>query len=403
MRCRRRSPARSRRARASCRSSWQVRNIDPQNRTIPFVFGTSADLFIESDASHGVFIDGPSRFIGGTNAQTRVTGGLQEALTSQLPGEAAATALPRWASWEEGDPFPVTHRLSGADAFLNTINPLNMDNGVGVSFDDRATTGLAAGQTARYEVIWHLSRPTPLTASPHAATKELPGTHAVTLSLTDPASNAPVAGPVAYRRTGVNAVGVQSTSTNASGQAQVAWAGTTPGTDTFFAWIDANANGAQDADEAAASATVTWRPDNRVAGAPTVTAPAGVSPTVQPNPENPEAPTFRFDPVQAAAAGPECTFDQRTGRMVNLPVSATLQPGAGTISNAQLFLLDRSRHDRTARRCRPRRSSTRARRRAPTCTRSRCHVSSAARCGCSSRSRRAPPRRRSGCRSAGCS
>lgn len=149
----------------SYRVIWDIRNLSAQ--TIPFIFGTSADLFIESDAGEGVFIDGPNRFIGGRNKFTGTVGGVAQVTSSQLPGEEAPRAVPPWASWEEGDPFPVTRRLSSQDAFLNTINPAFMDNGVGVSWNDRATTGLPAGQTARYEVIWQLSRAA--TATPSAA------------------------------------------------------------------------------------------------------------------------------------------------------------------------------------------------------------------------------------------
>ena len=152
---------------------WEVLNTDPQSRTIPFIFGTSADLFIGSDASCGVFVEGANRFLGGTNKFAPfTTGGLEEATSSLLPGETTAMPIPRWASYEEGEPFPVVRRLSSADAFRNTINPLFMDNGVGVSFDDRATTGLAPGQIARYEVIWHHSRPT-IPACPLAAAGEV--------------------------------------------------------------------------------------------------------------------------------------------------------------------------------------------------------------------------------------
>lgn len=145
---------------------WDIRNVS--GGAIPFVFGTSADLFIGSDAGEGVFVATAPRFIGGRNKLSGTTGGLEEVTSSQLPGEAAATPVAPWASYEEGDPFPVTRRLSGQDAFLNTINPLFMDNGVGVSFADRATTGLPADATARYEVIWYLSR------APTAAATALP-------------------------------------------------------------------------------------------------------------------------------------------------------------------------------------------------------------------------------------
>ncbi|HVL97405.1 MAG TPA: hypothetical protein VM266_16230, partial [Solirubrobacteraceae bacterium] len=158
----------------SFRVIWDIRNISAQ--TVPFIFGISADLFIECDAGEGVLLAGPPRFLGGRNKFTGTIGGVQEVLASQLPEEASPTAVPPWASYEEGDPFPVTRRLSNADAFLNTINPLFMDNGVGVSWNDRATAGLPAGQTARYEVVWQLSRAgaTTLSAPPRAASAASP-------------------------------------------------------------------------------------------------------------------------------------------------------------------------------------------------------------------------------------
>jgi len=163
----------------SYRVIWDIRNLSAQ--TIPFIFGTSADLFIESDAGEGMFIDGANRFIGGRNKFTGTIGGVAQVTSSQIPGEAAPTAVAPWASWEEGDPFPVVRRLSSQDAFLNTINPAFMDNAVGVSWNDRATAGLPAGQTARYEVIWQLSRP-PVTAQRETLTPAPPTAPATTSS-----------------------------------------------------------------------------------------------------------------------------------------------------------------------------------------------------------------------------
>jgi hypothetical protein len=331
---------------------WEVRNIDPANRTIPFVFGTSADLYVDSsDAGRGVFIDGPSRFVGGTNDQSRTTGGIQEVTSSRLPGETDATPVARWASYEEGPFSAVTNRLAGADAFADTIEPELIDNGAGVSFADRATaeTGLMAGQTARYEVIWHLSRPTPLSASPASATKELPASHTATLRFAD-ADFAPVAGAIVrYKRTGVNATGgLGSIATDAQGLAQISWTGSTAGLDTLLAFVDADDDGIQDGDEPAASATVRWLADDHVAGAPSVTPPAGAIAVVQNDPANPGAPTYQFGRAQTEAAGfADCTFDQRAGRALDLSVAATLQPGTGTISGVRLFVLDRARHDPT--------------------------------------------------------
>jgi hypothetical protein len=334
------------------RVTWEVRNIDPENRTIPFVFGTSGDLYIDAtDAGRGVFIDGPSRFVGGTNDRGRTTGGIQEVTSSRLPEENEATAIPRWASYEEGLASDVINRLSGADAFIDAIEPSDIDSGAGVSFADRAGAGagLAAGQTARYEVVWHLSRPTPLSATPANAAKVLPASHAVTLSFVD-ADFDPVPGAIVrYGRTGVNATAaLGSIATDAQGLAQIAWAGTTPGLDTLQAFVDLDDDGTQDAREPAVSAAVRWLADNHVAGPPSITPPAAARVLVQSDPANPEAPTYQFGRAQTEAAGfDDCTFDQRAGRELNLAVAATLQPGAGTIADARLFVLDRARHDPT--------------------------------------------------------
>ena len=186
---------------------WDIRNTDPQNRTLPFIFGTSADLYIDSsDSGVGVFIDGPSRFVGGTNELSRTTGGLQEETASQLPGEATPTAVPRWASYQESRYSLATSRLETNDAFTNTIDPTVQDNGVGVSFDNRATpsNGLGPNQTQRYEVIWHAKRPTPLSASPASAAGEVPGQHQVTLSLVDANFNPLPGQRINYEITGAN-------------------------------------------------------------------------------------------------------------------------------------------------------------------------------------------------------
>ncbi len=172
------------------RVSWDVRNISAQ--PVAFVFGTSADLFIESDAGSGILSAGPPRFIGGSNRTSGTVGGVEEVLSSQLPGEAAATPVAPWASYEEGDPFPVTRRLSGADAFLNTINPAFMDNAVGVSFNDRVAAPLAAGQTARYEVVWYLSRPGTVARPEETVDAPLPTSEP---PLASPEASALAAGP----------------------------------------------------------------------------------------------------------------------------------------------------------------------------------------------------------------
>jgi hypothetical protein len=330
---------------------WDITNVDAGMRTVPFIWGTSADLYIDSsDSGTGVFIDGANRFVGGTNNISRTTGGLQEVTSSALPGEGAPLAIPRWASYQEGHYSTVTSRLGSFDAFTNTIDQNVVDNGVGASFDNRASTGLAPGQTQRYEVVWFAKRPLPLSASPASAADELPGHHEVTLTLVDALFNPLPGKRVNYEIVGPNARSGQGV-TGPTGQVVVGWDGSSPGLDTLNAYVDANENGVRDPEEPAATATMRWLANNHVDGAPQVpgslTGPAGqVEVQVQQNPENPEAPNFIFGRSATAAAGFEsCEFDQRSGRKLNLPVTVNLQPGAGTISNVKLAVTDPSRHN----------------------------------------------------------
>jgi hypothetical protein len=330
---------------------WDITNIDALNRTIPFIWGTSADLYIDSsDSGTGVFIDGPNRFLGGTNSLSRTTGGIQEVTSSALPGESTPLAIPRWASYQEGPYSFVTSRLISNDAFPNTIEQNLVDNGVGVSFDNRAVAGLGPGQTQRYEVVWYAKRPTPLSASPASAADEVPGHHDVTLTLVDALFNPLPGQRINYEIAGANPSSGQAV-TGPTGQVVVGWDGNAPGLDTLNAYVDANGNGVRDGEEPAASAKMNWLADNHVDGPPQVppnlNGPNGqVEVQVQPNPENPEAPNFIFGRSATAAAGfGDCEFDERAGRELNLPVTVNLQPGASTISEVKLAVTDPSRHN----------------------------------------------------------
>ncbi len=287
---------------------WDITNVDALNRTIPFIWGTSADLYIDSsDVGTGVFIDGPNRFLGGANNFSRTTGGLQEVTSSALPGESTPVAIPRWASYQEGFYSTVTSRLTSNDAFPNTIEPNAVDNGVGASFDNRAVAGLSPGQTQRYEVVWFTKRPTPLSAFPASAADELPGHHDVTLTLVDALFNPLPGQKIIYEIVGANP-GTGQAVTSATGQAVVGWNGNAAGLDTLNAYVDGNGNGVRDSEEPAATATMRWLADNHVDGAPQVpgnlTGPSGqVEVQVQQNPDNPEAPNFIFGRSATAAAG----------------------------------------------------------------------------------------------------
>lgn len=341
---------------------WEVQNLS--GAPLQFIAGTAADLYINGDDyGTGVFIDGPNRFVGGTNASSRKVGGVREVTLSRKPGsEATDTPVPRWASYEESGYSQVLGRLLSEDAFSNSIVDAEIDNGVGVSWDDRLTTPLPPGETARYEVQWVAEQRVPLTSSPAQATRELPGSHEVVLTMTDANRNPVVGLPIRWRVDGVNATPAVPTDhhravTNSGGQVVITIQGTTPGEDTIVAWADVlgQENGVRESAEPQTSAKVIWLADNRMDGAPQVpeqltgpnggTLPVGVIA----NPENPEAPTFTFVPGAAEQAGfPSCEFNGRTGRQLSFPLSVTLEPGAGTVDSAELLVVNPGSQDPNA-------------------------------------------------------
>jgi len=153
-----------------------------------------------------VFIDGPNRFVGGTNAASRKVGGIREVTSSQLPVSpthrgSAVGELPGVGY------SAATNRISTTTAFTNTIDPNSIDNGVGVSWNDHSplADALPAGATARYAVQWVAEQGVPLTATPAQATREVPQQHQVLLRLTDTEGDAVANAPVRWRVDGVNA------------------------------------------------------------------------------------------------------------------------------------------------------------------------------------------------------
>lgn len=338
---------------------YEVQNTS--TAPLQFIAGTAADLYIDGDDSGtGVFIDGPNRFVGGTNAASRKVGGLQEVTLSRKPGETPDVPVPAWASYGEGNWSVMIDRLLSADAFPNTIVTNQIDNGVGVTWNDHeaAPDALPIGATARYEVQWVAQQPVPLTASPAQASRELPGRHEVVLTLIDANRNPVPNLPIRWRIDGVNAFPSNPSDhvravTDQGGQVVVTIDGTTAGLDTVLAFADVLGveNGIRESAEPQTSATVRWLGNNMIDGPPTapptLTGPNGqITVGTIANPDNAEAATYTFGLGAAASAGFEqCTFDERIGRRLDFPVSVTLEPGGGTIGSAELLIVDPGAHD----------------------------------------------------------
>jgi hypothetical protein len=114
----------------------------------------------------------------------------------------------------------------------------------------------AAAQKTWFPVI--------LTLSPDSDSNPIGGSHTVTARVTVYGTNDPVAGMTVRVRVTGAATSSGSCTTDATGECGFTYPGpVTPGVDTISAYVDANNNGAQDADEPVATASKTW-----VAGAP---------------------------------------------------------------------------------------------------------------------------------------
>jgi adhesin/invasin len=101
--------------------------------------------------------------------------------------------------------------------------------------------------------------PNTLTLMPAASTNTVGTQHCVTATATDAFGNPSSGVTVIFTVTGANSASGSAT-TNASGQAQFCYTGTTAGLDTIKAFADTDKSGTQGAGEPFAVATKTWTP-----------------------------------------------------------------------------------------------------------------------------------------------
>jgi hypothetical protein len=233
-------------------STYTVKNTS--GSTLYFRAMYAGDLFVNgADEGIGVFLGGPPPFIGGQNAASGVLGGLLE---EPLP------AL-QWSAYEELA-YPdvwsrILNTVEEATAFKNGIEPNNVDNAVGIEWDQFRTTGLASGKEATFSVINRTQVPSGLGVSPATQTHTVGQTATVTVTALDTAG-APYANrPLVYSVGGVNPK-TGSVTTNAAGQATVSYVGTAAGLDTMQLFLDLAGTGKQSAQDPAATATIGWAP-----------------------------------------------------------------------------------------------------------------------------------------------
>ena len=332
------------------RQTYRVENLTSE--ALRFRASTGGDLYVDGDDSGvGILIDSSPRFVGGTNTNSRITGGVEEVLSSRLASDAAPVPVAPWSAYEVNGYSTVYSLFGSSGGLTNFIVGTQVDNGAGVQWSDHLAqdAGLAPGATARYEALWKVRQPVPLTVTPAHDTPEVGSVHRVIATLRDSADQ-----PLNGVRLRWSAAGVHSASgdgmSEGSGQVLIEWTGTATGIDTLTVYPDYNDNGQRDADEAAATAKAHWRPESDV-DPPVVTAPATpgggtLRVSTQTDPARPNQREYTVANSQIAQF-PACADGSRR---VELPISVNVTPAAGSVLNddVDLLVVDRTSRDVTA-------------------------------------------------------
>lgn len=240
-------------------STYTVKNTSGAKFFVRALY--AGDLYVNGDdRGIGVFLGGPPRFIGGQNTSSGVIGGFQEV----TPWSAWQEAY--WASAEgptEGDngiwrDVETAGETEGS-VFNDHIEPVELDNGAGVEFDQNLTEGLEKGAEASFTIINRTAIPNALAFSPASQTLTQGQTETVTATALDTASQPYVGKALRYTVVGANPQS-GAVATNAAGQATISYVGNNPGADTIQMYVDLGGTGTQTPSDPAGTATVTWLP-----------------------------------------------------------------------------------------------------------------------------------------------
>lgn len=237
---------------------WDVKNTAATAVRLKAL--AAADFYFDgSDRGTGIYVNGPPRFIGGTNADSGNSGGFAEVT-------GAPSTSPPWSAYQAlaygSDPGEVWGKVQGSAgsagaSFDNTVVGVPVDNAGGVEWDQYAVTGLAAGQTQTFELTAKSAVPQPLQLTPPNAGAP----RGVPINFTATAKNSdgvPYAGQtLRYVILGKNPGG-GSRVLSSAGTATITDPGTVAGADTVVAFVDFNKDGARQPVEPQASALATF-------------------------------------------------------------------------------------------------------------------------------------------------
>lgn len=247
-------------------STYKVKNLSLTEK-IYFRAIYAGDLYVNgSDVGTGVFLAGPPRFIGGQNTGSGVLGGFVEVGAPALPWSSFQEAY-----WSNPEGFPgiatgdngIWHDVETTDAnptaFNETIEPMELDNGAGVEWDQLRTAGLEHGAEQSFTIINRTQIPGGLQISPATQTVTQGQTAAINVTSIDTGGQPYAGKTLRYTISGANAQ-TGAVTLNSEGKAQVAYVAQHAGIDTIHMFVDLAGTGAQTANDPAGDATVTVLP-----------------------------------------------------------------------------------------------------------------------------------------------
>lgn len=221
-----------------------------------------------SDLGTGVLLAGAQRLLGGQNEAAGVLGAFLEAPPPSPPWASYASgcwnAVPepegRCASASPSDRgiwAAVRAAASEAPVFDDDVDPNAIDDGAGVSWDNRVGKPLQPGERAIYSIIDRAEIPTALSVAPAAQTHTVGQTATISVTALDSAG-VPYAGrPIVYTIGEANPKS-GSVLTNSAGVATISYTGTAPGADAVQMFLDLAGSGARTSRDPAATASASW-------------------------------------------------------------------------------------------------------------------------------------------------
>lgn len=248
------------------RVDWTVTNAS--GGPLNFRALAAADFYYDGDDfGTGFFAPGPPRFVGGTNADTGRTGGLEEVSDGGVLPWTAYEAL----AYGSGEPsydddldelrryvwWVVDNAWDDGVGFTDTVMRGHVDNAGGVEWDQYRTVALAAGQQARFALVVRAAIPATLQLLPANGGRTPQGSPLATTVVALDTDGRPFAGRnLHWAIAGVNP-GQGVVPIGADGTAAIVDAAANLGSDTVIAFVDLNANGVHDPNEPSGQTAVT--------------------------------------------------------------------------------------------------------------------------------------------------